>query len=366
MSDSESKSQTKSEGGSSKEAFEDKTSSTNIYQEWKGGMSGATELQWRTSLSAHTNSNWRIIDHYIDSCRGIWRWVENDPKLKEQICGVWMTTFLDNMGIPLEEAKVATTSSCQGNGNMQEFKKAVESLKQEKDLTKLVEDKAACLKKSGFHFEGGACKENACTCGAGVVGLTGAECSVHGSVACKESQKAKCKGFVCPAGYQTKKDKKAKCATNICTVADDLETCCEDVKLASKFLVSVKTKDQSLAGTDDDVYVKIEGEDDDSGWRQLDSSDNDFNPGSERDYTVELKAGKKAFVPVKICFKLGAPGWTPGWFGADAWKMGSNPPVTLYKADLPKNKGKIGEAYNFKEFEDEKPQCRTISYAFGS
>jgi hypothetical protein len=80
-----------------KEVIKDNNSMVDISQEWKGGISGLQSEDWRASLDDSMNSNWKIIDRYVDSCMGLWRWVEDDEDLKSKICEGWRKGFVRDM-----------------------------------------------------------------------------------------------------------------------------------------------------------------------------------------------------------------------------------------------------------------------------
>jgi len=335
-------------GQSSTDASSSETTNTDLYQEWKGGASGGTEQEWRASLDPEKNSNWRIIDRNVDSCRGIWQWVEGDQTLKQRICEGWKQKFVSIMGISGKDA--AAAGGCEGNANMQEFRKIIAELKAKQDQDELNSEFSACEKKEGYHFEDAKCKENVCVCGA-EVGLTGLECPEHGAVGCKESQKADCSRYMCPTRFVSKlglNPSDAKCAANICNDVDR-DICCDDVRKSDKFLLTIRTENGRSCGTDQDVLVKVNGQGKTTGWQALDKEGyNDFEQGDITDYTV---TAPEAFIAEGVCLK--SSGWCV---------TADQPGVTVYNANLAKGaKSKIGDVSNFNDFDDsEVEQCMPI------
>lgn len=134
----------------------DSESVLDVYEEWKGGMSGGNELQWRTSLDRKKNSNWKIIDRNVDSCIGIWRWVDNST-LKIEMCQAWERNFFASMDVGEYDPNM---SQCKGNANMQEMRKELVAKKKKKDSAKkakasqlLHAAKAQCEAVRGFHLD---------------------------------------------------------------------------------------------------------------------------------------------------------------------------------------------------------------------
>jgi hypothetical protein len=174
------------------------TSVMDVSQEWKGGVSGLAPGEWRHSLLS--NSNWKVLDRFVDSCIGIWRFLpDSDATLKGQMCNKWRSTFLEEVfaslgmiGHGLQNISIpADTKDCD---NMQAFRKKVMEI--------ATTSKAAvetCIASVGMHWDAGSstCKENECTCRGGP-GAVGAACTAHATEECTAEQKAQF--FAAPIG----------------------------------------------------------------------------------------------------------------------------------------------------------------------
>merc|ERR1711920_482157 len=128
----------------------------------------------------------------------------------------------------------------------------------------------------------------------------------------------------------------------------DRDTCCVDYRLATTFLLTIRTKNCCYCGTDSSVYAKLEGQGQSTGYVELDKSNyNDFEQGDIDDFTISAQT---AFIPEKLCLK------------GDGWCLTSDQPgVTLYNANLAKGaSSKIGDFTNYDDLDDHVEQCRNI------
>merc|ERR1719386_191021 len=97
----------------------------DVTQEWKGGVSGGTAVQWRESLQPGQNSLWKVIDRYTDDCRGIWHFMQ-DGLLKQQCCSTWQAQFLGGMTGVSDTLKDELQDGCQSQSmDMQEVRQKV-------------------------------------------------------------------------------------------------------------------------------------------------------------------------------------------------------------------------------------------------
>jgi len=237
-----------SQGKTQSEINDDAAKMMNIQQEWKGGVSGGTEADWRKSLREGANSNWRVIDRDISTCTGIWRQID-DQELKEEVCNAWKTKFLESAGFDLEE--FSDQGDCSGNANMQDFRSSVNELKERNQVKNEADMAVECQKQDGKHAEGLLCVENKCTCGE-KQGTVGVDCPVHGEYVCSADQKAMCSsiGDLCSAGTWLRPDnKQVSCEGHKC----DPSECCIDLAWGTQFLLDIHSK----VGTKNIVEVQL-------------------------------------------------------------------------------------------------------------
>ncbi|CAE7411850.1 unnamed protein product [Symbiodinium natans] len=81
-------------GNSQASGTESKDTKLTIEQSWKGGAAGTNPGDWRKSLAAAFSSNWRVIDHVLPKCVGIWEFVDDDAT-KTALCNGWLDLYLD-------------------------------------------------------------------------------------------------------------------------------------------------------------------------------------------------------------------------------------------------------------------------------
>lgn len=62
-----------------------------VLQDWKGGSGTANLGEWRQSLQAKPNANWKVIDRYQDKCIPHWYWVGDNPVLAHTLCRTYET-----------------------------------------------------------------------------------------------------------------------------------------------------------------------------------------------------------------------------------------------------------------------------------
>jgi len=92
---SSSDSKSKSEGESQAKRQARESSVIEVHQEWKGGCSGMGPERWRESLKGERNSNWKLVDRYLDHCVGLWTFAP--PRLQpaaRSLCIEWATKVM--------------------------------------------------------------------------------------------------------------------------------------------------------------------------------------------------------------------------------------------------------------------------------
>lgn len=232
------------------DATMDTTGTTEVYQEWKGGVSGASPWQWRRSLDDKRNSNWKIIDRNIDECIGIWRFV-TDPGLKTALCQEWVNSFLQSLG-----AAGSPEVDCTGDADLREFRAAALESDRASKLEEVQKAKNECEAKDGYHFDTSleSCELNICKCG-DEYGESGADCPRDGAEACKENQRPLCREKAqCPQGY-TVKTGTERLSGRLWSYDVDKDICCADVGSTSHYKIQFHTGGN--CEFDDGFYFKI-------------------------------------------------------------------------------------------------------------
>lgn len=84
----------KSSSTETKSTLNDTNIMSDVVKEWKGGAGDATVDTWRKSLDDPVQ--WKVIDRFIDSCQGIWRWSPN-RELSQKICNGWRQGFVQTL-----------------------------------------------------------------------------------------------------------------------------------------------------------------------------------------------------------------------------------------------------------------------------
>ncbi|CAE7460716.1 unnamed protein product [Symbiodinium sp. CCMP2592] len=118
-------------GGSSQDtATASKTTNIQVQQSWKGGSSGTSPEDWRRSLDSSLNSNWKVIDHELPKCIGIW-WFVSDDFTRNGLCNAWLQVYLDggpfqNVAQFIEES--VRDKACESTRNMALLRNDVQEL----------------------------------------------------------------------------------------------------------------------------------------------------------------------------------------------------------------------------------------------
>eukprot|EP00928_Gymnodinium_smaydae_P072918 TRINITY_DN5619_c0_g1_i2.p1 TRINITY_DN5619_c0_g1~~TRINITY_DN5619_c0_g1_i2.p1 ORF type:complete len:329 (-),score=64.30 TRINITY_DN5619_c0_g1_i2:150-1103(-) len=213
----------------------------DVKQAWKGGVAGGSKQEWRQSLTWKTNSHWRVIDRYPDTCLGVWTWVK-DSTLREAMCSKWRDSFMAGLDLAAELKETLLGDACEGGASTVVARNsAIDASKTQADQ-KLQEAKTQCATQAGMHWEDGTntCAQNVCKCDNGEASVTGLDCPTHGSMVCLDSQKGKCSAFSCSSAQKLElvADAATKiCKTSKCTVGE----CCKDLLFADKFSLTIAT-----------------------------------------------------------------------------------------------------------------------------
>jgi len=300
-----------------KEVVTNTDSNIDLMQEWKGGISGLQGETWRGSLDVAVNSNWKIIDRFLGSCRGIWRWVEDD-ELKSRICEGWRKGFIRSVEGLLQEAEHGDQeewASCAGAAHMQQLQKKINGLRLEAAREEQRRAQQKCEATAGHYFEDGNCLVNRCKCG-NRVGEVGKDCPSNGAEKCKEDQKAKCRTMTCPKNFWLKPDatsQEQRCASYKCREDPDQARCCQKVALTNTFTIELWTKDQGgcQACGRSKIKVKIKGTTRKATkWVNIGSGPKRGQMG-----TYHFSSSSQ-FKPTQICIKWRPKGllcnWCPG------------------------------------------------------
>jgi hypothetical protein len=322
----------------------DVTSNTvmDIFQEWKGGQSGCSPEEWRKSLLPVFNSNWKIIDSHVDECKGVWHWIDN-KNTQENVCNAWRDMFIKEIGLRGENSEALVNGNCSGSASLQDFRKSLVDAKKQEDNEARLKNKQSCLARTGFYWNGEACKQNVCKCGS-ETGTTGTACPKNGETSCKDSQKAKCSTMMCPLKFIKKSNiDNTLCATDTCGL-QDRDTCCKNYKLTKRFTVTIRTKNCCFCGTFSPLSINIKGDGEETGWVVL---TDDLNEGDVNDFTI---TADKEFIPTQLCLK-----------GDGYCVTSATPGVTLYNGDLRKDlSSKIADVSNWNDFNNFVPQCGPV------
>jgi len=117
-------------GASTDTAQASKTTNIQVQQAWKGGSSGTDPEAWRRSLDYSLNSNWKVIDHELPKCIGIWQFV-GDTFTRDGLCNAWLEIYLG--GGPFDKVSQFIEDEtrdkvCKSTRNMAELRTAVQEL----------------------------------------------------------------------------------------------------------------------------------------------------------------------------------------------------------------------------------------------
>eukprot|EP00928_Gymnodinium_smaydae_P056010 TRINITY_DN3945_c0_g1_i1.p1 TRINITY_DN3945_c0_g1~~TRINITY_DN3945_c0_g1_i1.p1 ORF type:complete len:618 (-),score=121.41 TRINITY_DN3945_c0_g1_i1:86-1939(-) len=228
-------------GVASKSREQRKGSSMDVKQAWKGGVAGGSKQEWRQSLTRATNSHWRVIDRYPDTCLGVWTWVKNTT-LRQAMCAKWRDSFMAGLDLDESLKEALLGDACTGGSSTVVARNSAIGASKAQAEQKLQEAKTQCATQSGMHWEDatGTCDQNVCKCDNGEVSVTGADCPTHGSMVCLDSQKGKCSAFSCSSAK--KLELVADASTKMCKTSKCTEDqCCKDLLFASRFSVTIAT-----------------------------------------------------------------------------------------------------------------------------
>ncbi|CAE7396579.1 unnamed protein product, partial [Symbiodinium sp. CCMP2456] len=97
-------SESESHAKSSETGLATENSVMDVFQEWKGGISGAAAAEWRKSLA--DSENWKIIDRHVDECFGTWEWIDESyhEDLAQAMKTSWADKFVDSLDWGMKES----------------------------------------------------------------------------------------------------------------------------------------------------------------------------------------------------------------------------------------------------------------------
>jgi len=272
---------------------------TEVTQEWKGGISGLAADVWRNSLDQ--SQNWKVIDRYMDSCWGIWRW-SDDPQVSKRLCKGWNEGFTREMKKELGEDVVVSPewSDCEGANYLMGSREMLSGRKKQAQQFYRQQQVSACLNLPGRHIKNGACVINKCYCGEKAVpGETGENCPKDGEMKCRPDQRARCSTMTCPPEYWINSTAKHElCTTPQCSLENDRGKCCQSLKLTDAFMVKVKGGWWiSLCGGQK-IVVKVLDKD-----GSICKSGEVTPPGKNNELTIKA-FGDHQIQMAKVCIKL--------------------------------------------------------------
>lgn len=218
---------------------------SEISQEWKGGISGLEANIWRKSLD--DSQTWKVIDRYIDSCRGIWLW-SDDTEVSKMLCQGWHQGVIREIQKELGRRVEVPT----GWGDC--------------DRTTLTNEttliKKECMNLPGHHLQDGRCVMNKCFCGdRATPGETGKNCPKDGTMKCRPYQRATCSTLACPPKFwQNAKTKNELCATSTCSAKSDVTACCQRIEITNAWSVNIKHCDpqQKSSSCQDQLQISFQ------------------------------------------------------------------------------------------------------------
>jgi len=240
-SDKKEDSQSQKATSSTKRASNHSDIISEVSQEWKGGSSGLAADVWRTSLQS--SQTWKVIDRYIDSCWGIWRW-SDDTEDGKKLCKGWNQVFVREMQQQLGKNVELPSewSDCDGASYLTAAQETLSGRHEEAQKLYKEQKERECLKLPGRHIKNGECAVNKCYCGEKAIpGEVGEKCPKDGTNKCRLDQLAKCSTMSCPPKYWAKQGASNKlCTSTQCSGEKDKATCCQSVKLTDAFTLRIK------------------------------------------------------------------------------------------------------------------------------
>lgn len=328
-----------------------------VRNEWKGGISGSTLVQFRASLSECKSSNWRVIDRNVEQCRGIWYWVQS-PEHRMAICKEWVKQIVKAMNVSVPST-IWVESCGRGSGTVQEFLELLaqpRSQASQTTLPTLARAVPAAMPAPTIVGTSASGMSTPAPTISTTAMLSSTEAMIGTSSAWANIQ-TPVTTIATPVPSSTEARAVPPKGPPPGTVGTTMAPTPSLQVAANVFTLSVRTRQVVGCGTNASVYAlvddgsgSLEGDifGKSTGWQLLDLQDHtDFLRGGEDDYAIAVPS-QIAFIPARVCFKtIGT--WCPD-------------DVCVY--DGLKLKGfdsEYGTTSSFAQIHSQMPQCRPIT-----